>query len=105
MSAEQIEGQARQVDHQGCHEDVVGHGEDFTHHRHAVRLGEVYVFCKYTFRNQKSSREILRSLYDFGQEYQGQGEDNSAYISRIDSKLGFHISSRLAYLSASASTT
>ena len=43
LSTDQVEGQAGQVEHQGCHQELVSHGEDLTHQGHACRLGKVQV--------------------------------------------------------------
>ena len=81
MPAKQVEGQGCQIEHKGCHKDVVGHGEDFTHQGHVVCLSEVCIFGN-TIWKQKFSLNVFFVVYQFGHEYQQSRKANPEYISR-----------------------
>jgi hypothetical protein len=79
LPAEQVEGQGCQIEHQGRHQDVLGHGEDFTHQGHVVCLSQVCIFGN-TISNQKCSLNVIFVLHQFGQEYQQSRKANPEYI-------------------------
>ena len=54
MSAKHVDRQASQVEHEGGHHDVVGHGQDLAGGGHVGSLCEVYILCRGVGRKKTS---------------------------------------------------
>ena len=57
MPAEHVKGQPSHIEHEGGHQDMIGHGQDLTCDGHVGRLSKVKAICGLVCRNKKCSSE------------------------------------------------